>query len=271
MGDQVNPKETWVQPACRIQQEQKNLKVSCGLDDISITGRKPAIKEATHNGNHIVRPGSKRRWEWYRLAKVCWISSLRWKKRSLIHSIPKRQLATPNWATWKSFASTLSSLQTASYALKSASGFELTTASLSSSSSTAAASLLSATTDSTAAKGSYQIVVTNKAQVEKLASNSFSSKSTALGKTGTILINGWAVQIDSSDTLQSLSAKINNLNSGTSATGVTASIMQDTASTYRLVLTSSTEGAAGISLLNGSASDTTFRTGVQRGRYRAKE
>jgi len=159
-------------------------------------------------------------------------------------------------AAWQTFGSTISALNSASAALQSASGFDLTSASLSSSSSTAAASLLSATTDSTATKGSYQIVVTNQAQVEKLASNSFSSESNALGITGTIIVNGQAVQLQSTDTLQNLSSKINLLDNGSSATGVTASIMQDSSSTYRLVLTSDTAGSAGISLLNGSASDT---------------
>ena len=159
-------------------------------------------------------------------------------------------------SAWQSFSSTLSSLQTASTSLDSASDFDITTTNVSSSSSTPASSLLSATTSSKATPGSYQIVVSQAAQVEKLASNDYSSESSALGISGTILVNGQAIQLQSSDSLQNLESKINNLDSGTSGIGVTASIMQDSPNTYRLVLTSNTEGAAGISLLNGSTSDT---------------
>ena len=135
--------------------------------------------------------------------------------------------------------------------MSSASDFALTSTSLSSSSSTAASSLLSATTNSTATKGSYEIVINNAAQKEKLGSNSYSSQTSALGITGTILVNGKTVKIASTDTLKTLQSTINNLNAG-----VTASIIKDSSSTSRLVLTSNTEGASGISLLNGGSSDT---------------
>ncbi len=153
-------------------------------------------------------------------------------------------------------ASQLSSLQTASNTLQSATGLDLYTASVGSSSSTSASSLLSATASSSASRGSYNVVINNTAQAEQLASASFSSASSALDISGTILINGQAVQIASTDTLQNLGAKINNLDTGTSASGVTASIFQDSSTSYRLVLSSDNTGASGFSLENGSASDT---------------
>ena len=65
-----------------------------------------------------------------------------------------------------------------------------------------------------------------------------------------------AVQISSTDSLQDIENNINSLNTGTTPSGVTANIVQDSSNTYRLELTSDTTGASGISLLNGSASDT---------------
>ncbi|MEM5788559.1 MAG: flagellar filament capping protein FliD, partial [Syntrophobacteraceae bacterium] len=49
--------------------------------------------------------------------------------------------------------------------------------------------------------------------------------------------------------------------SGTSASGVTAGIIQESPNSFRLVLTSGTEGAEGISLQNGSSSDTLAELG----------
>ena len=159
-------------------------------------------------------------------------------------------------SAWQSLASQLTSLDTASSTLDSATAMDLYTATVGSSSSTSASSLLSATASSSAGTGSYSVVINNTAQAEKLASASFSSNSSALGISGTILVNDQAVQIQSTDTLQDLESNINALDSGTNASGVTASIFQSSSNTYRLVLTSDTTGASGISLQNGSALDT---------------
>ena len=159
-------------------------------------------------------------------------------------------------SAWTSFTSQLSSLQTASNTLQSSTGLDLYSATVASSSSVSASSLLSATASSSAATGSYNVVINNTAQAEQLASASFSSDSSALGISGTILVNGHAVQIAATDTLQNLSSNINKLDSGTQASGVTASIFRTSSTSYRLVLTSDNTGATGISLLNGSTSDT---------------
>ncbi|MFZ2448698.1 MAG: flagellar filament capping protein FliD [Syntrophobacteraceae bacterium] len=165
--------------------------------------------------------------------------------------------ASNKLSAWSSFADRMSSLLTASADLKSESGFDLFSTSLtSSSSSVEAESLLSATASSSAAKGSYQVVVTNQAKVEKLASGSFSSRTTALSVSGTVLINGKAVTIETADTLEDIRRKINAVNAGTSPSNVTAGIVQESTSSFKLVLTSETEGAAGMSLQNGSSGNT---------------
>ena len=164
-------------------------------------------------------------------------------------------------SAWQAFGGLLSTLQTASDALTSSAGtsgtgINLYSANVSSSSSVSASSLLSATASSSASNGSYQVVINNTAQAEKLGSGSFGSETGALNISGTILVNDHAVQIASTDSLQNIANNINSLNSGTTPSGVTAQIIQDSTATYRLELTSHNTGAAGISLLNGSASDT---------------
>ncbi len=160
-------------------------------------------------------------------------------------------------SAWQTFDGDLSTLQAASNALTtSGTGLNLYSATVASSSSVSASSLLSASASSSASNGSYNVVINNVAQSEKLASGSFSSQTAALGLSGTILVNGHAVQVAATDTLRDLESNINNANTGTQASGVTASIFQTSSTSYRLVLTSDNTGATGISLLNGSTSDT---------------
>ena len=54
------------------------------------------------------------------------------------------------------------------------------------------------------------------------------------------MVNDHAVQIASTDSLQDIENNINRLNSSTTPTGVTATIIQDSSTTYRLELTSDT-------------------------------
>jgi flagellar hook-associated protein 2 len=164
-------------------------------------------------------------------------------------------------SAWQSFGGLLSTLQSASGALtsgigSSSTGINLYSANVTSSSSVSASSLLSASASSSAGNGSYQVVIGNMAEAEKLGSGSFASETGALNISGTILVNNKAVQIASTDSLQDIANNINSLNSGTTPSGVTAQIIQASSTTYRLELTSDNTGAAGISLLNGSASDT---------------
>ena len=94
-------------------------------------------------------------------------------------------------SAWQSFGGLLSSLQTASDALTSAgTGLDVYSANVSSSSSVSASSLLSASASSSASNGNYQVVISKTAQAEKLGSGSFTSQSSALNISGTILVNG---------------------------------------------------------------------------------
>ena len=159
---------------------------------------------------------------------------------------------------WQSFNTKLLSLKTAAGALKDSDDFSVYASSMTSDSSAVAASdLLSVVTSSSASPGSYSIVVSDIATAQKLSSKSFTGISTALGSSyaGDILINGRAIAVSAADSLADVKDKINNANSGTNPTGVTASIVNYGTDNYRLLLTSDNTGADGISLLNASGTD----------------
>ncbi|MDQ7062689.1 MAG: flagellar filament capping protein FliD [candidate division KSB1 bacterium] len=156
---------------------------------------------------------------------------------------------------WKNIQAKLKSLQEIVQDLKKEKAYKLFSASLSSSSSKNAEDILSVSTTNAAAKGTYNIRILQKAQSLKVGSASFSSRNSALGLSGEFLINGKAVKIDSTDTLEDIRDKINNLNSGTDATNVTATILEKNSSSFQLILTSDNTGKDGFSLLDASATD----------------
>ncbi|HEU20358.1 MAG TPA: flagellar hook protein [Deltaproteobacteria bacterium] len=159
---------------------------------------------------------------------------------------------------WQSFNTKLLALKTAAGNLKDPYDFALFTSTTSTNSGTFKASdLLSVTTNSDASIGTYTLNITQLAAAEKLSSASFSDYSTALGAgyAGDMLINGRAVSITQSDSLADVRDKINSANSGSTPSGVTASIIRYDTNDYRLTLTSDDTGEAGIGLLNGSAAD----------------
>jgi len=138
------------------------------------------------------------------------------------------------------------------------------TASLSSNSSTVTAStLLDVSGTSGLAAGQHSIVVSQVAQAERLSSSSavtdsagaaISSASNALNLSGSFTLAGVTVSVASGDSLNDIAANINQLNTGASATGVTASVMKVGTSDFRLILASDTTGATGFTL-SGTALD----------------
>ena len=145
---------------------------------------------------------------------------------------------------WQSFNTKLLSLKTAASSLSDPESFDLYRSSLSSDNSSVKASdLLSVSTTSSAARGSYTIVVDALAVAERLRSVSFESNSEALDLSGEIEINGVSINLDEFDTLASIRTKINN-----AGAGVTASIVSYEENDHRLTMTSDTTGEEGISL-----------------------
>ncbi len=159
---------------------------------------------------------------------------------------------------WQSFNTMLLSLNSSAQDLADPDGFNMFTSSMTSDNSNVdAADLLSIDTTSSASQGTYTIKVNNVATAQKLSSSSFSSYSDAVGSSyaGDIVINGKVISINATDGLDDIRNRINNANSGTTPTGVTASIISYGSNDYRLILTSNNTGKSGISLQDGSAND----------------
>lgn len=156
---------------------------------------------------------------------------------------------------WQDLNTRLLSFRTAVEKLRLPDSFNLFNTALSSSSSTSATEILSTSIGTGADMGSYAVEVLQTARGQKISSKGFSSLNESLGLSGTALIKGRALNLEASDTLVDIRNKINNLNSGTSATKVSASIISTSATDYRLVLTSQTEGAAGLSLQQVGSAD----------------
>ena len=157
----------------------------------------------------------------------------------------------------------LLSFKTEAETLASSNVFNVFSANLTTNSSTyKAQDFLSILTGTGAAPGSHTITMntnSSKAQARQISSKSFSSYNTALNTLdsgffgGEFIINGRAVEVEADDTLSDIRDKINNLNTGTNATEVTASILTVSSSNYRLVLTSENTGEDAFTIFDASA------------------
>ncbi|GJQ60187.1 MAG: hypothetical protein D8M57_03215 [Candidatus Scalindua sp. AMX11] len=116
---------------------------------------------------------------------------------------------------------------------------------------------LSTTTD--ASPGSHTIEFLSDtddiAKARQLSSMSFVSKTTQSGLSGDFVINGTGISITSTDSLTDIASKINNANSGTNATGVTASVLTVSSTDHRLIIKSDDTGADTFSLLDASSTN----------------
>lgn len=136
--------------------------------------------------------------------------------------------------------SAVSSYQSAISALTSPSSLETYTAT------SADTAKFTATADSNAAKGTYDIEVTNLAVAQKLGSSAFADlDTTTIGNAGdkmtlTIGTDSFSVEIGDK-TLSDIAAAINDASDNI---GITASILQEDANNYRLVLSSNASGTA---------------------------
>ncbi len=161
-------------------------------------------------------------------------------------------------SAWQSFNTKLLAFKTASEGLKDSEDFYLYTASISTDSATVDGDdRLSVSTSTSAAPGTYEIVVTDLATAQKLSSNPFTSQTAELGSSyaGDIIVNGKALTISATDSLADVAYNINALNTGSDPSGVTTTVINYGANDYRLILTSDDTGADGMSLLNGSSAD----------------
>ena len=136
--------------------------------------------------------------------------------------------------------------------LNSSTGYQSYSASLTcSDSSITPANVFSASIGTgTIAAGTYAIKVSNLATPEQIASDNFTSSSTALGYSGDMVINGKDISVASTDTLGSIASKINDANAG-----VSANVLAVSGNQYRLVLQSTSTGTSSMALRDGDASN----------------
>ena len=168
-----------------------------------------------------------------------------------ITALQNKETSTTN--TLKAFSEInglLTTLQTSAAAMNLTSEVRTTTASVSSSAPFTA-------TSTNAFTGSYNISVSQLAQVQKDITSGFSSNTASVLGSGSVTIAGQVITVNSTNnSLQGLMSAINGLSS---STGVTASIINDgsTATPYHLLLTgqdASTSFTVTSSLLsNGTA------------------
>ncbi len=156
-------------------------------------------------------------------------------------------------AEWKSLNTKLLDLKSLAVNLRKESTFNIFSSSLASSSSKSPEDILKATTTNKAAQGTYNIRVLQKAQSLKLGSKLFSSRTDGLGLSGEFLVNGKAIVVTSTDTLEDIRDNINDLNTGGTPSGVTATILNSAEDEYQLILSSDETGEDGFSLLDASS------------------
>ncbi|MBI3090164.1 MAG: flagellar filament capping protein FliD [Candidatus Tectomicrobia bacterium] len=159
---------------------------------------------------------------------------------------------------FQEFNTKLLSFETAAQTLQKTDTFNVFTSSLASSNAAVdAENVLSVTTSSSASPGTMAVEVKNLAEAQKVSSSSFSDTTTSLNSLttfngGYILVNGREVFLEATDSLTDVRDKINAVNSGSSPSNVTASILSVSSTDKRLILTSEATGADGMSLLEAA-------------------
>jgi flagellar hook-associated protein 2 len=109
-----------------------------------------------------------------------------------------------------------------------------------------AAALLGVTVTNSAVVGSHNIEVLQTAAAHKISSDAYTSTTTALGLSegNTFTIEGKVITVSAGDTLLSLRDRINNANTGTTPSKVSASVVSVSTTEHYLVLTKDTAGSS---------------------------
>ena len=171
--------------------------------------------------------------------------------RKLTPVTDKKDTEQKRYDAWGSFSSLVAKFRDAVKSLRDGSAFGTFKVDAAASPSSGRA-LVSASASATATPGNYTVEVDDVARANKLSGNIVASASSALGLSGDFAVNGRVVSIVATDTLSQVRDKINAVNAGTNASGVTASVLSTGSSAQRLVLTSEASGSSGIELVDGS-------------------
>jgi len=189
---------------------------------------------------------------------------LAFPKLEISQTQKKQDAQTAKQAAFLAINDAMLSFKSTAVAMADSAKFFSYSASLgSSSSSVSASSLLDVSGTDSVSAGKHTIIVQQVAQAERLSSSvavkdstgtAITSDTSALNLTGSFQIGTATVDILAGDTLQDIAASINQKNTGTSATGVSASVLKVANNDFRLVLASDATGASGFSL-SGAALD----------------
>ncbi len=160
-------------------------------------------------------------------------------------------------ASFQSINTQLADFQSQAEALKDNDTFNVFSASSSTTSTSFSADqLVTASVTEEATPGTHTISFTSSsqlAQARQLSSASFSSSSTEENISGDFIINGKAISVTTSDTLADIVSTINSANSGSNATGVTATLISVSDTDNRMILTSDSTGEDTFTILDASS------------------
>lgn len=134
------------------------------------------------------------------------------------------------------------------------------------SSSVSDTSVASVSVDSSAQAGTYNLEVFKLAQAHKVSSASQASSSDALGFSGEFMVNGKKVQVEATDSLSAIAAKVNTANPG-----VTASIINGGAGSSYLTFTAKQTGKDAAIQLAEISGDALTNLGFLTGAASARE
>ncbi len=140
----------------------------------------------------------------------------------------------------------LAAVKGAATTLRDGTAFDATTATTTITSGTRALATVSTAPGVT--PGSVSLSVDQLARAAKYVATGVADASADLASVGTFTINGQAVDVTAGMSLADVRDAINAKNTGSTPTGVTASILSVTPTEQRLVLSSTTTGAAGLTI-----------------------
>jgi flagellar hook-associated protein 2 len=165
--------------------------------------------------------------------------------------VTARQTALNKQSTaWTTFQGLAAKVRTTAAALRDQASFDALSASATRSATTSR-DLVSATATTGASPGTYGVEVLALARAEKLGGSFVADSSAALGVSGAFALNGVSITVAAGDSLVGVRDKINAANTGSTASGVSATIIS-TAAGAHIVLASSATGAAGIDTVDGT-------------------
>ncbi len=175
-------------------------------------------------------------------------------QQARIDSLTSQQTAeTTKQSELSKFTGLVQDLRNTSIAMSTTADFFSYTASLSSSSSVSASSLISVSGTSSVSAGSHTIKINKLALAQKSSSSlavqnsagtAVNSDTTSLGLSGSFTVAGTSVTVTAADSLQDIAYSVNQANTGSAATGVTATVIKAGTSDYRLIFTADSTGAA---------------------------